>query len=59
MSPIVLEGTWEEIVGRADELAGKRVRLTVIEEIPRTEPAGESIYELAARLMADVPDEEL
>ena len=28
----VLEGTWEEIAQHADELAGKRVRLTVLEE---------------------------
>lgn len=30
----VLEGTWEEIAHHADELAGKRVRLTVVEEAP-------------------------
>ena len=30
----VLEGTWEEITQHADELAGKRVRLTVFEETP-------------------------
>ncbi|MCI0387253.1 MAG: hypothetical protein MOB07_00555 [Acidobacteria bacterium] len=30
----VLEGTWEEIAQHADELAGKRVRLTVVEETP-------------------------
>ncbi|WP_051039813.1 DUF1778 domain-containing protein [Synechococcus sp. PCC 7336] len=28
-----LEGTWEEILTRADELAGRRVRLTVLPEI--------------------------
>lgn len=28
----VLEGTWEEITQHADELAGKRVRLIVLEE---------------------------
>lgn len=30
----VLEGTWEEITQHADELSGKRVRLTVLEEPP-------------------------
>lgn len=30
----VLEGTWEEITAHADELAGKRVRLIVLEEAP-------------------------
>lgn len=28
-----LEGTWEEITQHADELAGKHVRLTVLEEV--------------------------
>jgi hypothetical protein len=28
--PTTLEGTWEEILARSDELAGKRVRLTVL-----------------------------
>lgn len=28
----VLEGTWEEIAQHAEELTGKRVRLTVLEE---------------------------
>jgi alkylation response protein AidB-like acyl-CoA dehydrogenase len=28
----VLEGTWEEITQHADELAGKHVRVTVLEE---------------------------
>jgi hypothetical protein len=28
----ILEGTWEEIARHADELAGKRVRLTVLAE---------------------------
>jgi len=32
MSQQILEGPWEEILDRADEFSGKRVRLTVIEE---------------------------
>jgi hypothetical protein len=32
MSQQVLEGPWEETLDRADELSGKRVRLTVLEE---------------------------
>ncbi|GIV14718.1 MAG: hypothetical protein KatS3mg022_0153 [Armatimonadota bacterium] len=32
METIVIEGTWEEIMQRAEELRGKRVRLTVLEE---------------------------
>lgn len=34
MSQQVLEGTWEEIARHGDELGGKRVRLTVLEEEP-------------------------
>ena len=32
MADIVIEGTWEEVAEHADELAGKRVRLTVLKE---------------------------
>jgi len=38
MAEQILEGTWEEIVRHANELAGKRVRLTVIEEAPLPRP---------------------
>ncbi len=34
----VLEGTWEEILTHSDDLAGKQVRLTVIEEAPAVQP---------------------
>ncbi|MGH9854193.1 MAG: hypothetical protein ACREBD_30485 [Blastocatellia bacterium] len=34
----VLEGTWEEILTHSDDLAGKHVRLTVIEEAPAVQP---------------------
>ena len=34
MSQQVLEGTWEEIARHGDELGGKRVRLTVLEDEP-------------------------
>jgi hypothetical protein len=32
MAERVLEGTWEEVAQHADELSGKRVRLTVLED---------------------------
>lgn len=37
----VIEGTWEEVARRGDELAGYRVRLTVLDEValPGTEQA--------------------
>lgn len=37
--PLELEGTWEEIVAQASELAGRRVRLIVLpEDVPETPP---------------------
>lgn len=33
MEPKVIEGTWEEVVRRAHELAGHRVRLTVLDAL--------------------------
>jgi hypothetical protein len=32
MAATIIEGTWEEIAEKADELAGKRVRLIVLGE---------------------------
>jgi hypothetical protein len=29
----IIEGTWEEVSRRGDELAGRRVRLTVLDEL--------------------------
>ncbi|MFN0111262.1 MAG: hypothetical protein ACKVZH_20555 [Blastocatellia bacterium] len=34
----VLEGTWEEVAQHADELVGKQVRLTVLENTPAVRP---------------------
>jgi len=34
MAPLIVEGTWDEVVRRADEFSGKRVRVTVVEEPP-------------------------
>jgi hypothetical protein len=36
--PIELEGTWEEIVARAAELAGRRVRVIVLPDKPEPSP---------------------
>jgi hypothetical protein len=36
---LVLEGTWEEVVAHASELAGRRVRLTVIPGLIDVAPA--------------------
>ena len=37
MEPKTIEGTWEEVTRRAQELAGHRVRVTVLDEL--TAPA--------------------
>ncbi len=38
MSEQIFEGTWEEVVQHSEELAGKHVRVTVIEELPTVQP---------------------
>ena len=47
----ILEGTWEEVADHAPELAGRRVRLTVLEE-PQTALRNEGLLE-ALRLIAE------
>jgi len=34
----VLEGTWEEITKHAENLTGKKVRVTILEDEPRPKP---------------------
>lgn len=46
------EGTWEEVVQHADELAGKHVRVTVLVEAPAVQPnlaMQEALRKVAAR----------
>lgn len=45
MSQLILEGTWEEVASHAEELAGKNVRLIVVDEVlPKQErPLSESL----------------
>lgn len=38
MAQQIYEGTWEEIAQHAPELAGRRVRLTILEEPSQIEP---------------------
>ena len=40
LQPLELEGTWEEIVAHSDELAGRKVRLTVITAATVISPPG-------------------
>jgi hypothetical protein len=55
-SPLVMEGTWEEIQARAAELAGHRVRVIVLprpsegdSETPPLDPRNQRMLELLAR----------
>jgi hypothetical protein len=43
----VIEGTWEEVSRHAGELAGKRVRVTVLEEVERARPNDQMLTALA------------
>jgi len=48
----VIEGPWDEVLRRAGELAGKRVRVTVLAEAParRLDEALEGLIEAAEQL---------
>jgi len=55
-----LEGTWEEILAHADELAGRRVRLTVLpgereagDDQPRLSPANQQMLDLLDEMEAN------
>lgn len=58
MEPRTFEGTWEEIAGRAAELAGRKVRLIVIDEPPSPgtlDHALAHLIEAAEHLVASLP----
>ena len=58
MEPNVFEGTWEEVAGRAAEFAGRRVRLTVLEDRPAPMPLDRALaglLEAAEQLRREVP----
>lgn len=38
MTTTVLEGTWEEIVQHAGKFAGRRLKVTIIEDEPEQQP---------------------
>lgn len=44
--PLELVGTWEEIVANSSELAGRRVRVTVLPDEPIAKPLIEQIVEI-------------
>lgn len=49
MGQQVIEGPWHEVLRHADELAGKRVRLTVLDDPPLDEALG-GLLEAAEQL---------
>jgi hypothetical protein len=53
-SPLEIEGTWEEILARASELKGRRLKVTVL---PAENEAGKPIEEVIEALAAQVPPE--
>src|SRR5689334_3991915 len=59
--PLELEGTWEEVAARAGELAGRRVRLTVLPETTNPIPldgTGLTIEEKIQQIAAQIPEAE-
>jgi hypothetical protein len=56
MEQRIIEGTWEEVARRGDELAGRRVRLTVLDEL--TTPAAHERATAAMPIPEDLIDVE-
>jgi hypothetical protein len=54
MESKVIEGTWEEVARRGDELAGRRVRVTVLDELVASSPPEETRPEEAEETVFDV-----
>ena len=53
MAEQIYEGTWEEIVSHTSELAGRRVRLMVLDQLPEQSEKSE-YYSLADALSGKV-----
>jgi hypothetical protein len=57
MESKVIEGTWEEVVRRSDELAGRHVRVTVLDEFvvsgapkgTQPEEAEETVFDVLSK----------
>jgi hypothetical protein len=50
----VIEGTWEEVVRRSDELAGRHVRVTVLDDLAAPSPPNGIPPEAAETTVFDV-----
>ena len=56
----IIEGTWEEIAARAEELRGKQLRVTVLEPPAKSRYEGMTVAEMFAgrtRLVEFEPDD--
>lgn len=59
MEQKTIEGTWEEVARRADELAGHRVRITVLDDIAFPKPSNGASSPVSNPIMgmfSDAPD---
>jgi hypothetical protein len=65
MEPKIIEGTWEEVTRRAQELAGHRVRVTVLDDISlpnasngthADETASPTVKDPILGMFSDAPD---
>jgi len=44
--PHTIEGSWEDVLARSAELAGRRVRVTVLDPLPESPPTQTPLREL-------------
>jgi prevent-host-death family protein len=54
MESKVIEGTWEEVARRGDELAGRRVRVTVLDDLAASSPSNGMPPDAAETTVFDV-----
>lgn len=52
--PKTFEGTWDEVLKHANELAGHRLRVTVLEELPERHPAFDKSPEAIEKWVANL-----
>ncbi len=58
MTQQILEGTWEEVSRHGEELAGRRVRVTVLDDVTMPTPRNEamlSALERSRERLKDLP----
>ncbi|MCC6328310.1 MAG: hypothetical protein IT174_07330 [Acidobacteria bacterium] len=58
MTTTILEGTWEEIAKQANRLAGKKLRVEVLEDTPKREPNRRmlEVMERVKERLKDMPE---